>query len=170
MKVKYVINYKRKKKNFEQLREKRLRGSLVRSRAIWRENSEKPSKYFLTLERRYLSKRISSIKAHDGIKRCQTDILKAFEEYFRKRFSQHDINKAQDTCSDYLVASGLRVISTSDRVKLCEPITVAELGSTLLKMKNGTSPGSDGFSVEFYKFFWTDLKEFVYATCMESVT
>ena len=37
-------------------------------------------------------------------------------------------------------------------------------------MKNGTSPGSDGFSVEFLKFFWSDLKEFFLAMCEESLT
>ena len=47
-------------------------------------------------------------------------------------------------------------------------ITLSELGSTLYKMRNGTSPGSDGFSVEFYKFFWSDLKHFFQAMCNES--
>ena len=26
-------------------------------------------------------------------------------------------------------------------------------------MKNGSSPGSDGLPVEFYKIFWNDLKQ-----------
>ena len=29
-------------------------------------------------------------------------------------------------------------------------------------MKNETSPGSDGFNVEFYKFFWKDLCGFLF--------
>jgi hypothetical protein len=29
------------------------------------------------------------------------------------------------------------------------------------KMKNNKSPGSDGFTSEFLKFFWKDLKVFV---------
>ena len=32
-----------------------------------------------------------------------------------------------------------------------------EVLSTLKRMKNGTSPGSDGFTVEFFKFFWNDM-------------
>ena len=46
-----------------------------------------------------------------------------------------------------------------------KPITVEELGKTLMRMKNGTSPGSDGFTVEFYKFFWADLKSFFITMC-----
>ena len=33
-----------------------------------------------------------------------------------------------------------------------------ELLSVLKNMKNNKSPGSDGFTVEFFKFFWNDLK------------
>ena len=36
-----------------------------------------------------------------------------------------------------------------------------ELGEVLFKMKNNKSPGSDGFSVEFFKFFWCDLGVFL---------
>jgi hypothetical protein len=31
-----------------------------------------------------------------------------------------------------------------------------------LSMKNGKSPGSDGFTVDFYKFFWKDIGAFVF--------
>ena len=50
-------------------------------------------------------------------------------------------------------------------MKLAEPISLEEIEKTLINMKNGTSPGSDGFSVEFYKFFWKELKCFFKAMC-----
>ena len=28
-------------------------------------------------------------------------------------------------------------------------------------MKNNKSPGSDGYTTEFFKFFWSDLKHFI---------
>ena len=31
----------------------------------------------------------------------------------------------------------------------------------LKSMKNNKSPGSDGFTAEFYMFFWADLKNYI---------
>ena len=47
-------------------------------------------------------------------------------------------------------------------------ISKEEVLSTLKRMKNGTSPGSDGFTVEFYKFFWNDLGSFLVRAINES--
>ena len=47
-------------------------------------------------------------------------------------------------------------------------ISKEEVLSTLKRMKNGTSPGSDGFTVEFYKFFWNDLGLFLVRVINES--
>jgi len=45
----------------------------------------------------------------------------------------------------------------------CEgKLTFEECGLALKNMKNETSPGSDGFTVEFYKFFWKDLGGFLF--------
>ena len=40
-------------------------------------------------------------------------------------------------------------------------ITEEEISITLKKMKNDKSPGSDGFSAEFFKFFFKDLKVYI---------
>ena len=36
-----------------------------------------------------------------------------------------------------------------------------EASSALRKMKNNKSPGSDGFTSEFFKFFWRQLGHFI---------
>ena len=41
------------------------------------------------------------------------------------------------------------------------PLTLSELTNYLKKTKNNVSPGSTGFTNEFFKFFWRDLKLFV---------
>ena len=40
-------------------------------------------------------------------------------------------------------------------------ITYEEAGTVLKNMKNNKSPGSDGYTVEFFKFFWKDLGHYL---------
>ena len=40
-------------------------------------------------------------------------------------------------------------------------ISLEEMTKYLKKTKNNVSPGSSGFTNDFYKFFWRDLKQFV---------
>ena len=40
-------------------------------------------------------------------------------------------------------------------------ITLKEAGETLYKMNNNKSPGTSGFTVEFFKFFWIDLGKYL---------
>jgi hypothetical protein len=44
---------------------------------------------------------------------------------------------------------------------LIKNIEEGEVLSVLKNMNNNKSPGSDGFTSEFYKFFWSDLKTFI---------
>ena len=46
---------------------------------------------------------------------------------------------------------------------LCdEPLTLAECTRALKLLANNKSPGSDGFTTNFYKFFWIDIKEILF--------
>ena len=42
---------------------------------------------------------------------------------------------------------------------LTRPFTLAELDVVIKEMKNNTTPGLNGFSVEFFKAFWIDIRE-----------
>jgi hypothetical protein len=42
---------------------------------------------------------------------------------------------------------------------LTRPFTIAELDVVIKEMKNNTAPGPNGFSVEFFKAFWTEIRE-----------
>ena len=46
--------------------------------------------------------------------------------------------------------------------------TVEEFSEALKSLKNGSCPGSDGLSTEFYKVFWTRIKQEVYAAMIYS--
>jgi hypothetical protein len=51
---------------------------------------------------------------------------------------------------------------TEEESRECEgPITYEELVAALKRMKNNKSPGNDGYTAEFFKFFWIDLGHFL---------
>ena len=48
-------------------------------------------------------------------------------------------------------------ISENQKNVLDSPITLQELKIAILSMNNDKCPGLDGYPIEFYKTFWTDL-------------
>ena len=52
-------------------------------------------------------------------------------------------------------------LSDEEAISIEGQITIEEAGLTLKKMQNNKSPGSTGFTTEFFKFFWKDLGHFV---------
>ena len=79
-----------------------------------------------------------------------------------------------------LVKEGLKKWNVIDHkivIKIEGEITEDEIAHVLKNMKNNKSPGSDGFTVEFFKFFFKDLKTFIkcginegYSMCKFSIT
>ena len=61
------------------------------------------------------------------------------------------------------------VIKLSDIPKLDKHIAESNEGNVsekemlyaLKNMKNNKTPGSDGFTVEFFKFFWNDIESYM---------
>lgn len=66
-----------KKVELEKVRKEKLQGHIIRSRAKWVEEGEKPSKYFCSLEsRNFLNKTIKKVETHNNnIIYDQCDIL-----------------------------------------------------------------------------------------------
>ena len=52
-------------------------------------------------------------------------------------------------------------LSNEDAEKLEGEIKLKELSDALKILKNEKSPGLDGFTVEFFKCVWIDLKFFI---------
>ena len=52
---------------------------------------------------------------------------------------------------------------TEEQRDFCEGnLTFEECAKSLKAMLNGKSPGSDGYTVDFYKFFWKDIGPFLF--------
>ena len=60
------------------------------------------------------------------------------------------------------------VLTQKQKSSIEGEITEDEIANVLKNMKNNKSPGSDGFTVEFFKFFFKDLKAFIIRAINES--
>ncbi|GAA0141629.1 hypothetical protein LIER_35424 [Lithospermum erythrorhizon] len=60
-----------------------------------------------------------------------------------------------------------RRVDSSDFRELQKPVTASEIEEVFLSMKNGTAPGPNGFSLEFYKDSWSITKESVVAAIIQ---
>ena len=52
----------------------------------------------------------------------------------------------------------IKKVNEDDKIRMDAEITEEEVGRTLKNTKNNISPGSSGFSGDFYKVFWFYLK------------
>ena len=156
---------KTKKEELENLRNEKLQGVIVRSRVRWAEEGEKPTRYFCSLEsRNYVNKIIPKVVKDDGSAITkQEDILNEVKNFYKKLYGSFDDNAEQDLEIQNLFnsISSNPKLNEDDKIHLEGELSEEEILVVLKKMKNNKSPGSDGFTVEFFKFFYNDLKVFI---------
>ena len=82
--------------------------------------------------------------------------------YYSNLYSNHDqnINQSIETFLGNS-AQTLPKLSPSDTSAMEGHVTVDEMTRYLKKTKNNAAPGSSGFTGDFYKFFWINIKYFV---------
>lgn len=91
----------------------------------------------------------------------QSDILSEIENYTKNLYSSCD-NKLHDVDISTIVDKTMVNLLDNDMsCKLEGIITREEAPAALKGMKNDKSPGTDGFSAEFFKFFWKDIGHFL---------
>ena len=121
------------------------------------EHGEKNSKYFASLEKkRSETKLISRLKINNKINTNQTEILSETELFYKNLYNKREVGHSSYNFFD----DSIRKLNNLDKNSCEGHITEAECINSLKNMKNQKSPGSDGITVEFYKLFWNDVKEF----------
>ena len=150
---------KEKQKELLDIRQKKLEGVKIRSRARWVEDGEKPSKYFCNLENRnFVSKMMPNLVKEDGSKTFdQADIIAETKHFYEKLYTYKEVDDVD--LDDILNFDDIPKLSENQKNKLEGKITLDEALQALKSMANNKSPGSDGFTVEFFKFFWKDIGE-----------
>ena len=140
-----------------EIRKHELNGMLIRSRANWLEYGEKPSKFFLNLESKHtINKTITELETEKGKITSQPEILLEVKKFYENLYKKKTIKNQ----TDYDPNCVPKKISDLDKEKLEGPITKEELDKALGNSKNNKSPGLDGYSPEFHKYFWPQLGNF----------
>ena len=154
-----------KRTDLESLRREKLQGIMVRSKAQWVEEGEKPTRYFCNLEsRNYLNKTIKKIEVDGkGTIYEQKDILKEVQSFYQNLYKSKEDEICDINLAHLFENSDIHIPKLDRQISndLEREITEAELLSTLKNMKNNKSPGSDGYTAEFFKFFWKDLSTII---------
>ena len=153
----------------ENLREKKIKGSIVRSRASLIDNWEKPSKYFLNLEKRnHVNKKIPSLTDGDKEIFDSAQILTLQRKFYADLYSSKNIVSLENSkFSEYL--NNISKLSEIKRDQLESPYTIEELQLSIRNSKLNTAPGPDGYSNEFFKFFVKELQFWIFRYLTEAI-
>ena len=156
-----------KKMELEDIYAYQAQGAFVRARARYSVEGEKPSKLFCSLEKHNsVQKHISKLIIEKNNLKTLITEQKAIEDeiynYYGDLFTEKptEITEIENFLSPEMVESCPK-ITENEKVKMEGLLSLDELTKYLKKTKNNVSPGSSGFSNDFFKFFWIDIKLFV---------
>ena len=141
------------------IREHRMKGVVLRSRARWVENGEKVTSYFCSLEKRnFVNKCINRLILKNGETTCDNNcIINEVKDFYKKLYTKRDV----DNIDISNLVNNLPKMDDRTADQLEGELTLEEISEALKDMKNNKSPGSDGFPSEFFKVFWRQLGPFV---------
>ena len=162
--ITYKEEYDTVKRELETINNYKTQGIITRSRAQWVENDEKCTEYFLKLEQQNCNnKYIKALKTQDGrMLSSLNDVLDEEENFYKKLYTAEEY--VEHECD--LLANDIPQLSDESKTLCDRNITLEECGKALAELPNGKSPGSDGLSADFYKFFWPDVKDLIFE-CFE---
>ena len=126
----------------------RAQGAMIRSKMKWCNEGEKPTKYFLNLEKHnYHHKTLHRLQLDSGkILEQAPSVLNEIRNYCDNLYkSRGEINEK------YLEKLQIPKITQEQKEMLDSELTSIEIGKALKNMKLNTSPGTDGLTTNFYK-------------------
>ena len=148
-----------KKEQLVAIRDKRMEGVILRSKARWIADGEKVSSYFCNLEKRhFISKNMAYLTdKHGNNLSDQKDILNEVHGFYENLYKEF---KADD-CEIENIVTDMPRLDPNESNELEGEISYDEASFALKNMKCNKSPGTDGFTAEFFKCFWSRLGVFV---------
>ena len=134
--------------------QQQYKGAQIRTK-LYNNVNETPTKQFLTIEQNVQENRqIKEIKSLYGQMYTEpTDICNSFKDFYETLYrSEPTCPHTQNTLLEYV-----KPLEEGSKAELDTPITLVDLKNALQAMQPNKTPGSDGLTVEFYKYFFDRL-------------
>ena len=150
------------RQTIEEINSYKTAGVFLRSKAQHVEDFEKSSKYFLNIEKRnYKIKHIKKLNISESLSITDPGQILEEERRFYKELYGTNTNINDQHYADFF-SQNIPLLDKEGQAICEQPISLLECTKALQSLKNGKSPGTDGFSPDFYKMFWTDINMLVY--------
>ena len=153
------------------LREKKVEGIIMRSKAKWHLEGERNSKYFCNLENQHYKEKNMDKLINDNNKELIEikDILNEQKLFYKNLYTSKSPKLEEESEKIFFPRDeNTNILSEVDSFDMEKDIEINECYKVLKSMKENKSPGSDGFTVEFYRFFWEELKSSMLKSFQES--
>ena len=160
-----------KKAALETIYNYQAQGAYVRSRANHKVEGERPSRMFCALEKyngtqKYVPQLIVSSennieKTIDDQKEIEAEILGFYKKLYECKDDLITIDSINDFIGPEIASNDIPKLKEDEKIGMEGKITLEEMSKCLKRAKNNVAPGASGFTNEFFKFFWRDLKHFV---------
>ena len=143
---------------------------MIRSRALINSLWEKPSSFFLILEKKnYRNKSIPELIDRD--RNTHTDMVEIMEmqhTFYNDLFTSKPTSQIPGSKYDHLT-SNIPKVTDQQRDKVDLDITIEELVLVIKKSKLNKAPGPDAFSNEFLKTFCSELIHWIFRAYNDTI-
>ena len=142
--------------------DRKTKGAIIRCRIRWHEEGEKNSNYFINLEKRnFNNKTINRLINDEGIiLDKQNEILEETCSFYKDLYTSKTVKEPiLENIGGFKI--DIPKLSFEDSEILDIPLEASEILNALKSTQNNKSPGIDGLPADFYKVFWTDIKDHI---------
>ena len=160
--------YHTAKSELEAIYKHKAIGAQVRAKCDNIEFDEKNSKYFFNKEKSWAeTKNLSTLILENDTQTSDPKIImeeqkKFYENLYKEKTTSNTQEKEKAKEHFLNPNNNIPKIDEEEKDTLEQDIDIKEISQALKEMKNGKSPGSDGYTTNFYKFFWGKIKDIVH--------
>jgi hypothetical protein len=168
------------KEEQNQIIEEKCRGAALRSQCQNYECGEKATRFFMNQEKQQGEKKtINMLYKEDGsLTTNQDEILEEEFKFYKKLYENQDTPQNGEKDEDEKENSEWNKLFNMESPKvdeddwenLLKPITNEEIHKIIKESPLEKSPGNDGYTNDFYKYYWEELKDFLIPAYNEALS